>query len=353
MSRFWLFVLLAALAAGTPAFAAPAAAPDLFTVSGIKVDASAESATAARDIAMTQGRPAAWTKLYRRLTAASMWAKQPQLDDNALLRLIRSFEVAGERRSTTRYLAEVIFHFNPVAVRAALRQANIAYTDTRSRPALVIPVIAGKPGFDPMSPWAMAWNEPVLQQGLVPFVLPLNEAPEDAALLSRPDLGQLDWATLAPLARRHNVAAVIVASASEDAKSVQMVQITAAGRTPSSFAYAQSTFPALAEVIADRAAEIWKTRASVDFATRARLTADVSFDSLDDWSKIRDGLGSIRAVSGLEVVGLALHEAEINVTYSGRQEQLRDALAQQNLQLSNNNGQFSLQIAGATAANSQ
>jgi hypothetical protein len=131
-----------------------------------------------------------------------------------------------------------------------------------------------------------------------------------------------------------------------------MVQISAAGRAPFSFAYAQSTFPALAEVIADRAAEIWKTRVSVDFATRARLTADVSFDSLDDWSKIRDGLGSIRAVTGLEVVGLALHEAEINVTYSGRQEQLRDALAQQNLQLSNNNGQFSLQIAGATAANS-
>ena len=100
------------------------------------------------------------------------------------------------------------------------------------------------------------------------------------------------------------------------------------------------------------AAEIWKTRTSVDFATRARLTADVSFDSLDDWAKIRDGLGSIRAVTGLEIVGLALHEAEINVTYSGRQEQLRDALAQQNLQLSNNNGQFSLQIAGATVANS-
>src|SRR5882672_6866797 len=350
MSRFWLFVLLAALGLGTPAMAAPAP-PDLFTVSGVKVDASAESAIAARDLAMTQGRPAAWTKLYRRLTAASMWAKQPQLDDNALLRLIRSFEVAGERRSTTRYLADVILHFNPVAVRALLRQSNIAYTDTRSRPALVIPVTAGKPGFEPMSPWAMAWNDPVLRQGLVPFVMPMAEEPE-AALLSRPDLGQIDWATLAPLVRRYNVGAVIVASASEDAKTVQMVQISATGRAASSFAYAQSTFPALAEVVAERAAEIWKTRTSVDFATRARFTADVAFDSLDDWAKIRDGLGSIRAVTGLEVVGLALHEAEINVTYSGRQEQLRDALAQQNLELSNNNGQFSLQIAGSTAANS-
>jgi len=178
------------------------------------------------------------------------------------------------------------------------------------------------------------------------------DSPADG-LEPQPGLGQLDWTSLAPFARRHNVGAVIVASASEDAKTVQMVQISATGRAPFSFAYAQSTFPALAEVIAEKAAEIWKTRVSVDFATRARLTADVSFESLDDWAKIRDGLGSIRAVTGLEVVGLALHEAEINVTYSGRQEQLRDALAQQNLQLSNSNGQFSLQIAGATAANSQ
>ncbi|HMI96724.1 MAG TPA: DUF2066 domain-containing protein [Micropepsaceae bacterium] len=347
MSRFWLFVLLAGLGLGTPAMAAPA--PDLFTVSGVKVDATAESATAARDLAMIQGRPAAWTKLYRRLTAASQWGKQPQLDENALLRLIRSFEVAGERRSTTRYLAEVIFHFNPVAVRALLRQSNIAYTDTRSRPALVIPVTAGKAGFDPLSPWAMAWNDPGLQQGLIPFVLPMIEGPE-VTLLSRPDLGQLDWATLAPLVRRYNVTAVIVASASEDAKTVQMVEISAAARVAASFAYAQSTFAADAEVIAERAAEVWKTRTSVDFATRARLTADVSFDSLDDWSKIRERLGSVRAITGFDVVGLALHEAEINVTYSGRQEQLRDALAQQNLQLSNSNGQFSLQIAGATAA---
>src|SRR4029079_16874589 len=119
---------------------------------------SAESATAARDLAMTQGRPAAWTKLFRRLTATAQWSKQPQLDDNALIRLVRSFEVSGERRSTTRYLAEATYHFNPVGVRAVLRQANIPYTETRSRPALVIPVIAGKPGFDPASPWAKAWT---------------------------------------------------------------------------------------------------------------------------------------------------------------------------------------------------
>ena len=350
MFRFRIFVLLAALTLGFPAVAAPAP-EDLFTVSGIKIDASAESATTARDIAMAQGRPSAWTKLFRRLTASANWSKQPQLDDNALERLIRSFEVTNERRSTTRYLAEVTFHFNANAIRALLRQSNIAYTETRSRPALVIPLTAGQPGFDPMSAWATAWKDPSLQQGLVPFVLPAADGPE-AELLSRPDLAQLDWAALAPLIRRYNPSLVIVAVASDDAKTVQMIEESAAGRSALSFAYAQSTFAADAEAVAEQAYETWKTRNAVDYGTRTRLVADVEFESLDDWGKIRADLGAVKSILGVDVIGLALHEAEIGMIYSGRAEQLRDALAQQNLELLNQNGQFSLQLAAASAANS-
>jgi len=353
MPRVYVFLLLAAFGLGLgPAYAAPAPPPDPFTVSNIKIDASAESATIARDQAMAQGRPLAWTRLFRRLTASALWPKQPELNDNALLRLIRSFEVSNERRSTTRYLAEVTFHFNPAAVRALLRQSNIAFTETRSRPVLVLPLIAGKQGFDPQSPWAQVWNDPSLKQGLVPFVVPMLFGPE-APLLSRADLAQLDWAAFEPLVRRYNVGEVIVAVASEDAKTVQMIEISATSRTPASFAYAQSTFLADAEAVAEKAAETWKTRNAVDYAKRARLTADVSFDSLEEWAKIRSQLGAVKSVADVDVVGLALNEAEINVTYSGRPEQLRDALAQQNLDLRNNGGQFTLQLAGRSAANSQ
>jgi hypothetical protein len=351
MPRFPILVLLAALCLGAgTAQSAPAPAPDLFTVSSVKVDATAESATTARDLAMTQGRPAAWTKLFRRLTATANWNKQPALDDNGLLRLIRSFEVAGERRSTTRYLAEVTFHFNPAAVRALLRQSNIAYTETRSRPILVIPLVAGTE-FDPASPWGMAWKDLSAEPGLVPFLVAAADVPE-AALLSRPDAAQADWAAVAPLARRFNAGEVIVATASEDAKSVQMVQVSATGRTALSFAYAQSSFAADAEAVAERATETWKTRTAVSYATRARLTADVQFDSLEDWAKIRGQIAAVRAISDVDVVGLALHEAEIDLTYAGRPEQLRDALAQQSLELVNTSGQYILQLAGRSAANS-
>jgi uncharacterized protein DUF2066 len=349
MFRFAIFILLAASFA-FPAAAAPAPA-DLFTVSEVKIDATADSAIVARDVAMGQGRTQAWTKLFRRLTASNTWSKQPQLDDNTLQHLIRSFEVSGERRSTTRYLAEVTFHFNPDAVRAQLRQSNVAFTETRSLPALVIPLSAGKPGFDPMSPWALAWKDPSLQQGVVPFLVPAADGPE-AELLSRPDLSQLSWAALAPLVRRYNASAVVIAIANDDAKTVQMIEQSPAGRTASSFAYAQSTFTADADAVAEKASEAWKTRNVVDYALQARLVADVQFDSLEDWARIRADLDAVKSISAVDVVGLALHEAEIGVSYSGRPEQLRDALAQQNLQLSNMDGQFTLQLAAASAANS-
>jgi hypothetical protein len=348
MLRLSFLVLVAGLAFGAgSANAAPA--PDLFTVTGIKVDATAESATAARDQAMAEGRPIAWTRLFRRLVAQGNWSKLPQLDENTLLRMVRSFEVANERRSTTRYLADVTYHFNPAAVRAALRQAGVAYTEARARPALVIPVIAGKPGVD-AGPWFAAWKDPALQQGLVPFVLPDGDA-QDADVLSRPDIVQADWAALAPVARRYNAAEVIIAVASEDAKTVQLVEISATQRLPASFAYANSTFLADAEAVAEKAYETWKTRSAVNFATRARLTADVQFDSLDDWAKIRKQLGAVRAVSDMDVLGLSLHEAEVALTYAGRPEQLRDAMAQQDLSLINADGQFTLQLAGKSASN--
>jgi hypothetical protein len=349
-----LIVLVLALAAmnfAASAYAAPAPAAsatgDLFTVTGIRVDATAESAQTARDAAMAQGRPEAWSRLYRRITPSAMWGRQPRLTDAQLFRLIRSFEVAGERRSTTRYLADVTFHFNPLAVRQFLRQSGVSFTEARSRPALVIPVV-GDQSFDPMSPWSAAWSDESQRQGLVPMILPETDA-DTADELSRIDLAQADWASLAPLAQRHNAGVVVVAIASADGRSVRSIEISATARTPSSFAFAQPNFPALADAVTDKVAETWKSRSSVDYATRARLVADVQFNSLEEWSRIRTQLGAVRAVSDFEVIGLARNEAEIDLAYFGRVEQLRDAMAQQNLNLVNGVAGWSLQLGGATA----
>src|SRR5688572_20434834 len=105
MTRLLLMaVVAAALNLAGAALAAPAPSPsgppgaaatapgDLYTVANVRIDATAESAQAARDLAMSEGRPEAWTKMYRRLTPSGMWPRQPRLSDAQLFRLIRSFE---------------------------------------------------------------------------------------------------------------------------------------------------------------------------------------------------------------------------------------------------------------------
>jgi hypothetical protein len=341
----------AATAAPAPGPAAPpgaAAAPgDLYTVGNVRIDATAESAQAARDLAMSEGRPEAWTKMYRRLTPSGMWPRQPRLSDAQLFRLIRSFEVSGERRSTTRYLADVTYHFNPVAVRQLLRTSGISFTETRSRPALVIAMVDDA-RFDPMSEWARTWRDVAYRQGLVPMILPDADA-ENEEVLSRTDLAQADWDSLAPLARRYGVGFIVIAIASQDGRSVRSIEISPTGRTPASFAFAQPNFAGLADAVTEKVAESWKSRSSVDYATRARLVADVQFGSLEEWARIRAQLAAVRAVADFEITGLARTEAEIDLSYFGRVEQLRDAMAQQNLTLAPGPEGFTLQLSGATA----
>ena len=361
MRRVLISVLLATLGLASAAngAAGPAVArADMFTIADMKVDATAESPRAARDLAMAQGRPLAWSKLFRRFTVHDAWGSEPKLADIQLQGLILSVDVGNERRSTTRYLADVMYHFNPAAVRRLLRTSNIAFADAQSEPVLVIPLIAGSPDSDPMSPWAIAWADPALQQSLVLVVWK-----GDTADLPIPrDLNQLDWAALEPMARRYNARQVIFAIASEDAKTLQTIAVSAAGRTASSFAFTQSTFAFDAQAIAENVANEW--RQSVDRhgtvaehtppplvaeGIRTHLMANVRFETLADWAKLRSRLANVKTVIEMDVVGLALNEAEIDLTYSAQLEQLREALTQQNLALGNSGDEYTLELNTALA----
>src|ERR1700759_3192277 len=118
-SRLWNFVPVLMM---VWAFAMPPAA-DLYTVSGVHVDASAASSAEALNVAIAQGRPRAWQILYRRLTRQQDWTRQPALDAPGLVRISRGYTPANERRSTTRYVADITYMFNPEAVARTLRDA--------------------------------------------------------------------------------------------------------------------------------------------------------------------------------------------------------------------------------------
>ena len=74
----------------------------VFSVSGVAVDVSAQSASAARTIAHQDGQREAFKRLFQKLVAEEDWAFQPTLANEDLAPLIRGFDVKNERSSLTR-----------------------------------------------------------------------------------------------------------------------------------------------------------------------------------------------------------------------------------------------------------
>ena len=168
-----VLLLLAVLLGG----ALPAQAQDsLYTVSNVHVDATGASSTEALNTAIEQGRSKAFQILYRRLTRQLDWPRQPALDAAALLRISRGYNLANERRSTTRYVADVTYMFNPEGVARTLRAAQIAFSQAPAKRILVIPM---SPGVS-HGAWAQALMAPSFRDSAVPFSLLAAE--DDASL---------------------------------------------------------------------------------------------------------------------------------------------------------------------------
>src|SRR5271155_1550043 len=282
------FVLMLGLAC-VLSLARANAAEDPFTVSGISVDASAASASVAQNIAINQGRGRAWNTLYKRLTKQQDWARQPPLDDLTLQRMIKNYVVTNERRSTTRYVANVSYVFNPDAVRRLLRTQNIAYVDIDAKPVLVIPM---SPGYSARTPWAQIWAQQKYATGAVPLVTPLGD-PLDAQALGTVNFATAQWPDVEPAASRvHATDAFLVqATAGKGNITVAIRRLGPGAPTPIPNVVvpvrpgesAQQAYGAAVDSAAISIVEIWKSHSAIDFNKRYKLTADAHIASLADW----------------------------------------------------------------------
>ena len=106
----------------------------------VKVDATADSAAAARTMARTDGQRHALDDVIQRLTGSTDLSKLPKLDDQTITDMVDSFEVANEKMSNVRYLADYTFHFRGSRIRQLLRNAGIAFSENPGKPVIVVPV---------------------------------------------------------------------------------------------------------------------------------------------------------------------------------------------------------------------
>lgn len=212
-----------------------AAVDDVFIVARVPVQATGDSATAAKDAAQGSGRRRAMDLLLRRLTTEEDWkylpglaagraasgaadstGKSPVAISPAGLEALESgFEVYEEKASSTTYRAYITYRFKPDAVRRLLKQSKIPYSEAQTRVALVLPVLQTDSGlylWESNNPWMAAWKSRPYTHELTPMQAPLGDLEDSGAISPRQAL-DLNPDALAVIASRYNVSQVIVAHA--------------------------------------------------------------------------------------------------------------------------------------------
>lgn len=315
------------------------AADELYTVSGVHVDASASSSAEAADIAIEQGRPRAWQVLYRRLTREEDWPREPALDQPALVRLSLGYVPANERRSTTRYVADVTYEFNPEAVARVLRDANIPFTQQAAHRILLVPM---SPGYN-NGPWTLAFASPSLRDTVVPFSLP---DAADAGDLAQLDFDNAGWDAVAGAAAHVSATeAALVQAVYANGKVTVNIRRLGQGEAPAQTSVdvpllqtVGTTYPAAAQAAMAAIDDLWKSRSAVNINARGVLVADVRVDSLDQWGRIQTALAGLENVTSVQTVAMDLGYARLSIAYQGSEDQLREAMSGQGLNLAGRPG---------------
>ena len=341
--RLWCAALL--LATG---FAASAGAADIFTVRGIHVDKTADSATAARAAAQAEGQRLALNAMMRKLTLPEDWPSLPEVDEATAQNAVRGFQVANERTSSTRYIAEMIVSFQPEAVRRLLRGANIAFGETQARPALLLPVLRGDGGpvlWEEGNPWRAAWASLEPGDEMTPLIMPIGELMEINAVPVETALSGTEesLAALTSLAANYGANEVVIAEATPSENGLRVTLTRRGGVAPGE--PITGTYDRrdreMADVMKAAAADMlnslstqWKRQIIVRDSRVSTLVVQADFANLTEWENIRKGLTSTPLMQGMEVAGISSRGAEIRISHKGSTDMLALSLAQQNVDLS-------------------
>lgn len=360
-ARLLLFACFAVLVAG---ISVPRAAPELYSEQGIEVDVTAESAVAARQLAVEQAQRLGLERLLRRLAAPEAAARLPDVDTLDLQRLVRGYTVEEEKRSPTRYIGRITVHYREDAVRALLERAGVAAVLEPSPPLLLLPLVAedGEPRLaGEFHPWWRAWVAELERNTITTLVLPLGDLADLAAV--RRHLERDDPEEPVALARRYDLDAALIALArvagSDDEGGPlrlelelctfgdwpRVEQSSVLERRPGEDGEALWRRAAvIAKAWLDAA---WKRDNLVRTDVRDSRRLLVPLADLAGWVQIRRRLESVPEIRSVRIVRLTRELAELSVEFVGGDARLEQRLLERGLQPMAENGTWRLRPVGA------
>jgi hypothetical protein len=334
-----------------PQIAVSQGAPDVFTVSGIEVDATSSDAVTARTQAIREGQQAGLDRLLRRLVPATDYGRLPPESSLPIDDYVQSFEIANEELSSTRYIAQLTVAYDPGQVRDLLRRGRFAAAETASVPVVVLPLYETEQGarlWQDDNPWWQAWADHMDPEQLLRLVLPLGDL-EDITTVSPAQAQAGDPVALGNLAARYGADSTLLATATaiggatpEEVRAVRLDarrigEIQQQGQ-PLTLAVGpdQPLEQVLGQAVEQMQAgldEQWKSANLLRFDQGGTMLAGVPIARLADWVAVKRGLERLPEVSEITITSFARNQVGLEIRYIGDQFRLEQALARLGLAL--------------------
>lgn len=335
--------------------AMPASAQDVFTVSGIPVDQRASTTTEAQAAAFRSGQIAAAQVLLERLTLPEdrINAGLTAIPAEAAQEMVAGLQVADERRSANRYIANMTVNFDPRAVRSYLRGQGVPFVESQAARTLVVPVVQREDG---AALWGGAWYEAWRAGGhanaLTPFVGlgSLMSGPDDNAApvgrnaISASSALSGDEYALRELASLYGVTrvAVIVASEGEGIVRASGTVYDFAGpdttQSRIEAATSQGGFGELARRLVQTEQENWKRQVVVRGGEASEVTVSVLYGSMAEWRALQRAITGASLISNARLDAVTTSGAVMTITHRGERSQLVRELSQRGARLQEEQG---------------
>ncbi len=352
ISACYIFVLLLYLPvarAAIPAQDGQAEPPKIYTIYNIAMDETAVTSSKARDIALKKAQRIALDRLFRKILRGGDYDSLPILTDAEVSDLVSGLEIAGEKTSYVRYIADFTVHFSRDKIYHFLSARNIPFAETLSRPVSILAVLE-KDGttvlWEKSNDWRAAWREYDTANNLVP-VRVIGPSLANRLALTAWQARQGDRAALQKFADRRAIRRLYIMNArirNDLALGRKTLELTITGNndedkftTIIDSGEGEEDLTALYDAAISRATywldNRWKEKVLVHFGESSLLKVEIRFDRPGDWFVIRKKLEAISLIRDITYSRLALGVGEVAMEYSGDIEQITLALDQKNLML--------------------
>jgi len=322
----------------------------LFVVEGVKIDVTADDAVSAQEQAFQQAQLQAFDILANRMVAERDVPNMVRPDASVIASMIKDYEVSKEQISAVRYVGEFTFHFDPKSLGNYFSISGVQYTDTKSKPLLVLPVFQkdGKTTiWGPENLWMRGWASTQFGAALVPVEVPIGDL-DDVADINDDNALRFERKSLDRMLMRYNAreAAIMIAVPDRILAGLEMEQAASGSlrisiyRTDRGSAEYVSEFVLrpqngqsvmqfydLAVVRGFHALQKnWKKRTAASAAQSRFYYVRMPVDGLNELVDVQDILRTLPGLSKVSVVSVKPVEARLLLTFRGDENRLREAL---------------------------